>query len=130
MTPRGPSPDGTFSPAPAPWTSRPTVRILVTSLASDNSVGLATDFVNSNSYAWLIADFANAVTGFDAGDFTINDSNFQNSLDPQGAFNIVLGTSVTGGDNTQIYLTYSTIPEPGAALLGGLGVLLLLRRRR
>jgi MYXO-CTERM domain-containing protein len=35
------------------------------------------------------------------------------------------------GDNSQIYLTYVTaVPEPGAALIGSLGLLALLRRRR
>jgi hypothetical protein len=37
---------------------------------------------------------------------------------------------VLGGDNSQIYLTYTSIPEPRAALLGGLGLLMLLWRRR
>ena len=33
-------------------------------------------------------------------------------------------------DNKTIALTYTVIPEPGAAVLGGIGILLLLRRRR
>ena len=56
--------------------------------------------------------------------------------------------SITGGDNwspslgsfgvlrkdgstteESVYLTWTPIPEPGAALLGGLGMLALLRRR-
>jgi hypothetical protein len=38
----------------------------------------------------------------------------------------------TPGDSSQIYHTYTAIPEPSsaAALLGGLGGLILLRRRR
>ena len=33
-------------------------------------------------------------------------------------------------DGNNIYLNYSAVPEPRAALLGGLGMLMLLRRRR
>jgi MYXO-CTERM domain-containing protein len=29
-----------------------------------------------------------------------------------------------------VYLNYAAVPEPSAALLGGLGLLALLRRRR
>jgi autotransporter-associated beta strand protein len=36
----------------------------------------------------------------------------------------------TGNNNQTIALTYTVIPEPRAALLGGIGLLMLLRRRR
>ncbi|MCX6867596.1 MAG: hypothetical protein NTV46_15515, partial [Verrucomicrobia bacterium] len=42
--------------------------------------------------------------------------------------NLIMGGTGLGGDAGDIYL--EVIPEPGAALLGGIGVLLLLRRRR
>ena len=103
--------------------------ILVTSLTLANEAGLATNFDNTASYAWLIADFGSEITTFDESVFNIDLTGFQNGLDPQGVFGISRGDSV-GGDNTQIYLTYAAVPEPGAALLGGLGILTILRRRR
>ncbi|MCX6865772.1 MAG: hypothetical protein NTV46_06045 [Verrucomicrobia bacterium] len=36
----------------------------------------------------------------------------------------------TGNTSQTIALTYTVVPEPGVALLGGLGVLALLRRMR
>ncbi len=38
--------------------------------------------------------------------------------------------SFSGPDSGTITVTYTTIPEPSAALIGGLGLLCLLRRRR
>ncbi len=100
----------------------------ITSLTSGNIAGEAVNFNQLLSYAWLIADFV-AVTGFDKTDFTVDASGFANAY--TGTFDIALGDSGSiGGDNSQIWLTYTAIPEPKAVLLGCLGVLLLLRRRR
>jgi autotransporter-associated beta strand protein len=102
--------------------------INVTSLTTGNASGLVSDFDQSLSYNWLIADFA-AVSGFSSDKFTVNTSSFSNAF--TGNFGVALGNSGTiGGDNTQVWLTYTAIPEPKTALLGVLGVLLLLRRRR
>jgi autotransporter-associated beta strand protein len=99
------------------------------SLSLLNVAGSLTDFNNANSYNWLIADFA-SVSGFSANAFNVIDTNFSNNNTLNGTFGVALGDTVLGGDNSQIYLTYTSIPEPRAALLGGLGLLMLLRRRR
>ena len=101
--------------------------ILVTSLTLANAAGLAANFNDATGYNWLIADF-NAVTGFDAHAFNINTAAFTNPF--TGTFDVALGGGAMPGDISQIYLTYTPIPEPGAALLGGLGLLALFRRRR
>jgi autotransporter-associated beta strand protein len=102
--------------------------ILVTSLTLANAGGLATNFNDATSYNWLFADFA-SITGFAANAFYISTSDFDNTF--TGTFGVSLGgVGAVPGDNSQIYLTYTAIPEPSAALLGGLGMLLLLRRRR
>ena len=76
----------------------------------------------------MIADFA-SITGFDATDFNINTSAFANSF--TGNFGVSLGgVGAVPGDSSQIYLTYTPVPEPRAALLGSLGLIALLRRRR
>jgi hypothetical protein len=70
------------------------------------------------------------VSGFSANAFNVIDTNFSNNNTLNGTFGVALGDMVLGGDNSQIYLTYTSIPEPRAALLGGLGLLMLLWRRR
>lgn len=95
-------------------------------------LGDAINFDMNTSFNWLIADFANPVS-YDTSNpfanyFTIDDTGFANDLN--GTFSVALGNTISGGDNTQVYLTYTAIPEPGAALLGSLGILLILRRRR
>ncbi|MGL4398953.1 MAG: autotransporter-associated beta strand repeat-containing protein [Luteolibacter sp.] len=102
--------------------------ILVNSLTLANVSGLATSFSDALSYNWLIADFS-TVTGFAENAFNINTSSFTNSF--TGTFGVSLGgAGAVPGDSSQIYLTYTAIPEPGAAFFGGLGLLALLRRRR
>ena len=109
-------------------TSGSEFNLLLTSLTTLNAAGNAVNFSDLASYNWLIADFT-SITGFDATDFNINTSAFANTF--TGAFGVSLGgVGAVPGDSSQIYLTYIPVPEPRAALLGGLGLLALLRRRR
>jgi autotransporter-associated beta strand protein len=95
----------------------------ITSLTLGNLAGNVSDFNEASNYSWLIAEFA-TISGFDTTDFILDDTAFSNIY--TGTF----GLSFTDGTTDQIFLTYTAIPEPKAALLGALGVLLLLRRRR
>lgn len=101
--------------------------LLVTSLTLANAGGTATNFNDATGYTWLIADF-DTITGFAANAFNIDTDDFTNPF--TGSFGVSLGGGFLPGDDSQIYLTYTPIPEPGAALLGCLGFLALLRRRR
>ncbi len=95
----------------------------ITSLTLGNLAGLVSDFNEASSYSWLIAEFA-TISGFDATDFILDDTNFANTY--TGTFGLLF----TDGVTDQIHLTYTAIPEPATALLGCLGLLLILRRRR
>ena len=101
--------------------------INVTSLNGANP-GNAANYTAGNSYKWLLADFANPISGFDTGNFTINTSAFSNQ--PGAEFQIKLGSDTgIGGDNTQLWLV---VPEPAtwALLAFSLTTVLVLRRRR
>jgi autotransporter-associated beta strand protein len=92
--------------------------------------GDATNFNNANSYSWTLFSTGTAISGFSTDKFTINTgafngtSGFSNALGG-GAFSVGLADG-----NTDLVLNFTPIPEPRAALLGGLGMLALLRRRR
>lgn len=43
---------------------------------------------------------------------------------------LIVGTAGNGGNSGDIYLHVQAVPEPGSALVAGLGILMLLRRRR
>ncbi len=103
--------------------------ILLTSLDLFNDAGDAANFSDAGNYSWMIADFNGEITTFTADAFALNTSGFTNDF--TGTFDIVRGdASGIGGDNSQIWVTYTAIPEPHTAFLSVLGVLLLLRRKR
>jgi fibronectin-binding autotransporter adhesin len=102
----------------------------LTSLDLGNNPNPVVNFDETQSYEWLIADFANPVSGFDASKFFVDDTNFDNAY--TGNFSVALGTSV-GGDNTQIFLTYVAVPEPTTLAILGAAVALVgfrVARRR
>jgi|UPI000486C03B autotransporter-associated beta strand protein len=90
--------------------------------------GDALNFSSTTNYSWTLASTTTGITGFDATDFTLNvgasngTSGFSNALDG-GAFTI----SQSGNS---LLLNYTAVPEPSVAVLGGMGLLALLRRRR
>jgi autotransporter-associated beta strand protein len=109
-------------------TSGSPFNILVTSLTLANAAGAAVNFADLSAFNWLIADFANPVSGFAANKFAVDTSAFANAF--TGTFGVALGDTIGGGDDTEVYLTYVPIPEPRAALLAGLALLAAAARRR
>lgn len=95
-------------------TSGSKFNILITSLdPTTNAAGNATNFNGlTTNYQWKIADFSNPIS-LDATAFNLNTSAFSNTVQAGSTWNIVLGNApgITGGDNTQLWVTYS-IPEP------------------
>jgi autotransporter-associated beta strand protein len=77
--------------------------------------------------SWLLYDVAGTTSNF--GNLSLNTVNW---LDKDGAlFSTTGGAFSLGQSGQDVILNYSIIPEPNAAaLLGALGALLLLRRRR
>ncbi len=93
-----------------------------------NSSGATTDFTSifwDSAQSWLVIDLSGSGTD-GGGSFTIGsvglDANGASSL-PQGSFS----TRNDGGDH---WVDWTPVPEPATALLGSLGLLALLRRRK
>ena len=91
------------------------------------SDGLWNSNITGNT-GWKIFDFDGTISGFGNlklanGSFMDGSSQTLVSARPNASFSLFQGTD-------GVYLNYSAVPEPSAALLGGLGVLALLRRRR
>ncbi len=90
--------------------------------------GNALNFLTTNNYSWTLASAGSGILGFDAANFILNigsnngTAGFSNNLGG-GMFSVS-----QSGNN--LLLNFTAVPEPSSALLGGLGLLALLRRRR
>lgn len=92
------------------------------------------DFQNTGSLGFYklldtASNNANTWTGLtiDGSGLITSGLGYTNLADGYSAL-LIMGGSSFGGDTGDIYL--QVVPEPGAVFLGGLGTLLLLRRRR
>lgn len=92
------------------------------------TIRIAHDAVDNNNYFWVNGTLLN--TNLSTPILGINGTSFDNST-------FIGDYSATGfdGDFSIDYIRLDTgafapVPEPGATLLGGIGMLLLLRRRR
>jgi len=108
-------------------TVNPSINFTI-SLESINSgtglPGLA-NFSSAGTYQWTLLS-ATSISGFNASDFTINTSSFQNGLGI-GGFNLT-------SNGSDIFLNFTPVPEPSTWAQLGAGVsavaLAALRRRR
>jgi autotransporter-associated beta strand protein len=85
-----------------------------------NESGLVPDFSEINR-SWTILTSAGTLSVFNAANWTINTAGF---TDPH------TGSWALDQSGNNLVLSYTAVPEPGAALLGSLGLLMLLRRGR
>jgi len=100
---------------------------LVSLAGLTNVAGNVADFSETTT-SWTILTTSGGITGFNDGYWTIDTGGpnaFTSSPTWSGNWSLSLNNT-----NDSIILTYTPIPEPRAALLGGIGMLLLLRRRR
>lgn len=95
---------------------------LVSLAGLTNVAGNVADFSETTT-SWTILSTTGGISGFDAAYWTILDDNFTSSPTWAGTWSL----DNVGND---LVLTYTVIPEPATALLGCLGLLLILRRRR
>jgi fibronectin-binding autotransporter adhesin len=92
---------------------------------SDASPGDALNFVELNhvpeiDYSFIIASATGGISGFDAGDFSLDDSGFTNA---GWLWSI-------RADTNNLYLDVNFVPEPSSTALLGLGGLALMLRRK
>jgi fibronectin-binding autotransporter adhesin len=86
------------------------------------------EIAHAGANGWLVYDVSGNTTHF--SNFSISVANWQDGTG--NLFNTVRSGASFGLEQVanDIYVTYTIVPEPTAVLLGGLGTLVLLRRRR
>lgn len=103
---------------------------IITVIGNGNSIAASTELLVVSSATTFAADAPSftASVNFQTGDGTsvLFGSNSYDASGPGGE--IIPGQAFTGASNS--YQTAALVPEPSMALLGALGVLGLLRRRR
>ena len=93
----------------------------VLSLTASNVAGNVPNFSEVNR-SWTILTSSGGITGFNAANWTINTTGFTD---------VTTGNWALAQTDNDLVLSYAAVPEPDvAALIGGLGMLVLLRRRR
>ena len=92
----------------------------VLGLTAGDVGGLVPNFSEINR-SWTILTSAGTLAGFNAANWAINTGGF---TDPDA------GSWTLSQSGNNLVLNYTVVPEPPAALLGGFGLLMLLRRRR
>lgn len=95
--------------------------IISPSTFADGIPSALSGFDAQQSCSWQFLTASGGVTGFSSGQFTVNASQFLSSND--GVFAVVQ-------NETGLALSYTAVPEPAATLLGGIGTMCLLLRRR
>ncbi|TAE77911.1 MAG: PEP-CTERM sorting domain-containing protein [Verrucomicrobia bacterium] len=94
----------------------------VLSLTGTNAAGAVPNF-SETSRQWTVLTATDGISGFNAAYWNIVTGGFTSSPTWTGSFSLT-------ADSNNIYLNYAAVPEPSAALLAGLGLLALWRRRR
>lgn len=103
-------------------TSENPFTIQLVSLTAANVPGQAVNWATDADGGWLLAEFGSPIPGFSPGLFSLDDSAFV-GMGAGRSFSIVLGTSVSGGTDSQLYVVYA-VPEPATVVLAGLGIAL------
>lgn len=101
----------------------------IASVDTDGYFNSVEDFNASANYSWLILETTGSISGLgDLAAISLDWSNFVNNLNG-GTFSLSLG-----GEDTQLYLNFTPVPEPSTYALFGLGLGIvawsLWRRRR
>jgi len=84
----------------------------------------------TGSYSWNLFDFASEAATFTG--ITLADQYSGSLLDPDtnGVWDLTSGDDTWTFTESSGVLALTVVPEPGTALLGGIGLLLIFRRRR
>jgi hypothetical protein len=93
------------------------------SLTAGGIPGLLAGFNANANYSWQFLSASAGISGFNASEFTVDTSMFQNGLN--GTFNVSLTNGGTG-----LALNYlAAVPEPTSAWFALTGAMFLLHRR-
>jgi hypothetical protein len=88
---------------------------------SGSEQGLIAGFDPSQSYEWNFLTAPGGVSGFNAGIFTVDTTEFSNAF--TGTFSVVQSSAQS------LAISYTAVPEPTTTMIGAIGLLALALRR-